>query len=216
MPNSSSVTLNKAGGTPGKSQTLTFSRSGTNIWSSPQTITVSANDNDDNPDTHTETATISHAASSTDSSYVIPNAGDVMVTVTGDNDPTIVSLERVAGNTGDRVEGSLDTVEFTVSLSRALVAGEQVGVPLRFRGTALNIDHDFQKKAGAGVTIQNRHGATPTIRFTGAGAQVGTFAMTASKDTQVEGTETVVVEIQPGGGTTYTNVGGGTSRSPTT
>ncbi len=215
-PTNSSVTLNTAGGTPGKSQTLTFRRSGATIWSTPQTLTVSADDNVDHPDTRSETVTVSHAASSMDPDYTLPNAGAVAVTVTGDDDPTVVTLERVAGNTGDRVEGSADAVEFTVTLSRALVAGEQIDVPLRFRGTTLNNDYEFQKKAGTGVTIQNRQGRSPTVRFTGAGAQVGTFTMTARKDTQTEGTETVVVEIQPGGGFSQNTIGGGAERSATT
>ncbi|KKZ14715.1 MAG: hypothetical protein TH68_04300, partial [Candidatus Synechococcus spongiarum 142] len=40
-----------------------------------------------------------------------------------DNDPTVVTLARASGNTGDLTEGGSGKVEFEVELGRALVAG---------------------------------------------------------------------------------------------
>ena len=59
-----------------------------------------------------------------------------------DNDATVVSLERVAGNTGDLSEGGSAKAEFTVSLSKALIKtltatdSERIDVPLVISGVS--------------------------------------------------------------------------------
>lgn len=58
------------------------------------------------------------------SDYIIGEPSSVTVTVR-DDDPTVVSLARTG--TGAVTEG--DKVEFTVTLGRALVAGEIIDVP---------------------------------------------------------------------------------------
>ncbi len=76
------VQVNKAGGTAGSTQTLTFSSSGTNVWSTPQTITVTGVANMDGA----RTVTITHATTSSDTDYN-SLTGSVGVTVTDAVDP---------------------------------------------------------------------------------------------------------------------------------
>ncbi len=134
-----------------------------------------------------------------------------------DNDPTIVSLSRSGSGAVD--EG--DTAEFTVTLGRALVAGEIVDVPLAISGTAALADWSLALKAGTsintGVTVSNQTTATPQLRFSGAGAQTATLVLTADNDTVNEVDETVIVALGADGTGTNgfdhssvgTNVGGG-------
>lgn len=91
VPSDGGALLSTDGGTTSwRTRTLTFSPSGTNIWSTAQTVTVigGADDVDNVGDAHT--TTISHAATSTDPSYVITNAG--MVTVTS-GDATVAKVD---------------------------------------------------------------------------------------------------------------------------
>ncbi len=132
--------------------------------------------------------------------------------------PVIVSLARVG--TGAVTEG--DTVEFTVTLGRALVAGEIVDVPLSIGGTNVTTgDWSLAEKSGSGlntgVTLSGETTATPQVRFSGAGAQTATLELTAATDNATEGNETFTIALGPDGGGTNgfdrtslgTNVGGG-------
>ncbi len=131
--------------------------------------------------------------------------------------PVIVSLARVG--TGAVTEG--DTVEFTVTLGRALVAGEIVDVPLSVSGTNVTTgDWSLAGKSGAtntGVTLSGETTATPQVRFSGAGAQTATLELTAATDGASEGNETFTIALGPDGTGTNgfdrttlgTNVGGG-------
>ena len=131
--------------------------------------------------------------------------------------PVIVSLARVG--TGAVTEG--DTVEFTVTLGRALVAGEIVDVPLSVSGTNVTTgDWSLAGKSGAtntGVTLSGETTATPQVRFSGAGAQTATLELTAATDGATEGNETFTIALGPDGTGTNgfdrttlgTNVGGG-------
>ena len=131
--------------------------------------------------------------------------------------PVIVSLARVG--TGAVTEG--DTVEFTVTLGRALVAGEIVDVPLSVSGTNVTTgDWSLAGKSGAtntGVTLSGETTATPQVRFSGAGAQTATLELTADTDNASEGNETFTIALGPDGSGTNgfdrtslgTNVGGG-------
>ena len=131
--------------------------------------------------------------------------------------PVLVSLARVG--TGSVTEG--DTVEFTVTLGRALVAGEIVDVPLKVSGENVTTgDWSLAEKSGAtntGVTLSGETTATPQVRFSGAGAQTATLELTAETDGSTEGNETFTIALGPDGSGTNgfdrtslgTNVGGG-------
>ncbi len=136
------------------------------------------------------------------------------VTVTiRDDDPTTVSLAR--GGSGAINEGG--KVEFTVSLDRALVAGEVIDAPLSIGGTNVGTgDWSLATKSGAantGITLHNTSTATPTVRFSGAGAQTATLELTAEADGTSEGAgETYAIALgtdQQFDADPDTNVGGG-------
>ena len=112
-----------------------------------------------------------------------------------DNDPTIVSLARVGS--GAVTEGS--PVEFTVTLGRALVAGETIDVPLSISGTGVTTaDWSLDKKSGAantGVGLRDTGTSTPKVRFSGAGAQTARLELTPTPDGAPEGSETFTVAL---------------------
>ena len=117
-----------------------------------------------------------------------------------DADPTVVSLARTG--TGAVREGA--TVEFTVSLGRALVAGEVVDVPLAVSGTGVTpADWSLALKAGAGlntgVALSRADTATPRLRFAGAGAKTATLELVPVDDGVDEGGETYTVALGPDG-----------------
>ena len=117
-----------------------------------------------------------------------------------DADPTVVSLARTG--TGAVREGA--TVEFTVSLGRALVAGEVVDVPLAVSGTGVTpADWSLALKSGTGfntgVTLSREDTATPRLRFAGAGAETATLELVPVDDGADEGGETYTVALGPDG-----------------
>ncbi len=131
-----------------------------------------------------------------------------------DDDPTVVTLARVGS--GAVSEGG--TVEFTVTLGRALIAGETIDVPLSIGGTGVTTsDWSLAKKTGtslnAGVTLSGTSTATPTVRFSGAGARTATLELTPVVDGATESTETYTIAL--GSNAAFdasslgTNVGGG-------
>ena len=143
-----------------------------------------------------------------------------------DKDPTVVSLARTG--TGTVTEG--DAVGFTVTLGRALVAGEVVDVPLAVSGTGVTpADWRLALAAGTaldtGVTLSGEATATPRLRFAGAGARTTTLALETVDDGRGEGgAETFAVALGPNGRTDPngfdharfgTNVGGGADPHPT-
>ena len=130
-----------------------------------------------------------------------------------DNDPTIVSLARVSS--GAVTEGS--PVEFTVTLGRALVAGETIDVPLSIGGTGVTADEwSLDRKSGAantGVGLRDTGTSTPKVRFSGAGARTATLELTPTPDGAPEGSETFTVALGSNSAfdaaTLGTDVGGG-------
>ena len=143
-----------------------------------------------------------------------------------DKDPTVVSLARTG--TGTVTEGA--TVGLTVTLGRALVAGEVLDVPLAVSGTGVTpADWRLALAAGTdldtGVTLAREDTATPRLRFAGAGARTATLALEAVDDGLGEGgAETFTVALGPNGRTDPngfdharfgTNVGGGADPHPT-
>ena len=169
----------------------------TDNWETPQTVTLRAtNDSTDNP-TRRE-VTVSYTTSSTDNTYNNLTGQAATVTVI-DNDPTPVTLAR--SGTGGIDEG--ETAEFTVTLSRELVAGEIVDVPLSISGTDVTLDDwSLALKTGvglnAGVTLTGESTATPRVRFSGARAQTATLVLTAVDDDDREIAETVTVNFGSG------------------
>ena len=143
---------------------------------------------------------------------------DSTVVTLRDDDPTVVSLARTGS--GGVTEGA--PVAFTVSLGRALAAGEVIDVPLSIGGTGVTpAEWGLAATAGAGlntgVTLSGESTATPALRFTGAGAETATLALTPANDLTMEGTETYTVALGPDGAGANgfdhadltTNVGGG-------
>ena len=135
-----------------------------------------------------------------------------------DDDPTIVSLART--DSGGIDEG--ETAEFTVTLGRALVAGEMIDVPLAIGGTGVTTeDWSLALKSGqglnTGVTLTGAGTATPQVAFSGAGSQTATLVLTAVRDEVSESAETFTVALGPDGNgangfdrtSLNTNVGGG-------
>ena len=140
-----------------------------------------------------------------------------------DNDPTIVSLAKV-GSATTLTEGN--SLRFTVTLGRELVAGEVIDVPLSISGTDVTTrDWSLSLVPGSalsgintGVTLSGAATATPKLTFSNQAAQVATLEWRAIAEdpAQLENPETVTIALGPdGSGTngfdsfTDTNVGGG-------
>ena len=183
---------------------------------SSKAVTFTVNgDTTDEPD-ETFTATLSLPSAVTGLSL---DTSKTTVTATiVDDDPTVVSLARV----GSGAIYEAGKAEFTVTLGRALVAGEIIDVPLSTSGTNITTgDWSLAKKAGAGntgVSLTNATGRNPNVRFSGAGARVATLELTATVDGTTEsGGETLTLALGPDGSgangfdrsTLATNVGGG-------
>ena len=170
---------------------------------------------DDTIDEPDETFTVALGAAPAGATRGTP--ASTVVTIR-DDDPTVVSLARTGS--GGVTEGA--PVAFTVSLGRALVAGEVIDVPLSVGGTGVSTaDWSLATKTGAdlntGVTLSGESTATPKVRFSGAGAETATLALTPKDDFTAEGAETYTVALGPDGSGTNgfdhadltTNVGGG-------
>ena len=138
---------------------------------------------------------------------------DTLNVTIGDDDASTVSLAR--SGSGAINEGG--KVEFTVSLNRALVAGEVIDAPLSIGGANVGAgDWSLATKSGAantGITLHDTNTATPTVRFSGAGAQTATLELTAVADGTSEGAgETYAIALgadQQFDADPDTNVGGG-------
>ena len=154
------------------------------------------------------------------SGYTVGSANSASVTV-NDDDATIVTLTRT-GSTGAISEG--ETVEFTVTLRRALIAGEIIDVPLIVSGTNITTaDWSLARKTGnslnTGITLANETTTTLVVRFSGVGAQTATLTLTTTVDNMAEtgGSETLTLALGPDNSsangfdlnTRMTNVGGG-------
>ena len=140
-----------------------------------------------------------------------------------DNDPTIVSLAKV-GSATTLTEGN--SLRFTVTLGRELVAGEVIDVPLSISGTNVTTgDWSLSLVPGSaisgintGVTLSGATTATPKLTFSNQAAQVATLEWRAIAEdpAQAENPETVTIALGPDGSGangfdsfTDTNVGGG-------
>ncbi|MXW11996.1 MAG: hypothetical protein F4Z73_03805, partial [Synechococcus sp. SB0668_bin_13] len=100
-----------------------------------------------------------------------------------DNDPTVVSLARV----GSEVISDGGAAAFTVTLGRALVAGEVIDVPLAISGTGVSADgYTLSVTSGTGAALSGTNTLTPNLRFSGAGAQTATLALRPAAASTVE------------------------------
>ncbi len=216
------VQVNKAGSTAGSSQTLTFTPSGTGIWNTAQTITVTGTDDGtDNPGGSRE-VTISHTSSSSDSSYNNLTIDSVAATVT-DDDATTVTL--TTPDTTAAEGNTADTASLTLTLGRGLVNTEALVVPLNFTGGVPGTLFTLAcpNTLPTGVTCQNLSTANPQVTFTGPNtgttAVAVTLTLTAEDDMNVT-SETVTASI-PASSTgsapklTATNLAGGATGSRT-
>ena len=137
-----------------------------------------------------------------------------------DDDPTTVTLARIGG-TGGIEEG--ETVEFTVTLGRALIAGEIIDVPLIVSGTGITTaDWSLAAKTddalNTGISLVNETTAAPVVRFSDAKADTATLILSAVADNTPEGgPEMLTLALGPNNKTAngfdlesrMTNVGGG-------
>ena len=194
-----------------ESEMLTFA---TDAWDTPQTVTVRATD--DNTDSPQQVLAVTYSTTSSDDDYSGLTGTAATVTV-NDDDPTVVSLARL-GSTGSIEEG--ENVEFTVTLGRALIAGEIIDVPLIVSGTNITTaDWSLSRKSGnslnTGVTLVNETTATPVVRFSGVGAQTATLTLTTIIDNMAETGDSEMLTLALGTNNAFdlntrmTNVGGG-------
>ncbi|MCY3793387.1 MAG: hypothetical protein OXG51_03305, partial [Gammaproteobacteria bacterium] len=121
-----------------------------------------------------------------------------------DDDPTAVTL---SAPSGDIAEAGMK--ELTVTLGRALVAGEILEVPLAFGGVAA-LGSDYSLSApnppASGVTYVNLS-STPTVTFTGPSAAAAAVIVEATADGMNEGAgESVTVDLST---LSATGLGGG-------
>ena len=182
--------------------------------------------NKDTRDEPTETIVLTLDKTRLPSGVTLQEGSTTYTAFLYDSTPTVVSLARTGS--GAVTEGG--TVEFTVTLGRALLADQRlgggradevVGVPLAVSGAGVTTgDWSLTLKAGTdlntGVGLSGEDTATPRLRFEGAGARVATLALVAADDGFDEGGETFTVALGPDGGGENgfdsgvgTNVGGG-------
>ncbi len=199
--------------TLGTAATTDYSLAANVTFSSGQTTrTATFTATNDTADEPSETLTI--GLGTLPDGYTTGTPSSVAVTIV-DNDATTVTLSRAAGATVE--EG--DTHTFTLSLGRALVSGESLGVPLTFnigngaadRGTDYTLTCPSQL---TGVACANLNSGAATVTFTGGSSAASSVAitLTAQTDNTTEtGGETVDVGLGTLTASSGTNLGGGAS-----
>ena len=140
------------------------------------------------------------------SAYTVSNTAASATAAVADDDPTAVTL---AASDSEATEGeSTQTAGFTVTLGRALVAGEKLTVPLAIAGGVSGSDYSLALTAATGIAFAS---GTNTLTFTGgAGAKtVATLTLTALDDT-----DAIDEQLRVSLGTIVaTGLGGGASGS---
>ena len=221
------VMVNTPGGTAAAAQTLTFTPE---LWNVLQTVVFEpADDNVDTPGGIKATAIITRTMSSEDPQYASITFSAIRATIL-DNDPTVASLGR--SDSGAIAEGGSGTAagaEFTVTLSRPLVADETIEVPLVVSGPGVvagDVAFALSGSSNHGVTASGlTNSLAPTVTFAGDGVntvQTATITMTAVDDSSAEATESVTVALGPDGAAANgfdlaaraTNVAGGADPHP--
>ncbi|MXX10003.1 MAG: hypothetical protein F4142_08630, partial [Nitrospira sp. SB0675_bin_23] len=134
-----------------------------------------------------------------------------------DDDPTVVSLARA----GSGAVGTGGKVAFTVTLGRALVAGETIDVPLAISGAGVSVNgYTLSVTGGTGATLWGTGVLTPVLRFSGAGARAATLELVPAVGSTA-GQYTIALGPDGTGANGFdraglgTNVGGGADPSTT-
>ncbi len=138
--------------------------------------------------------------------YEVGDPSEVSASVAiHDDDATPVTL---AGDPGNVAEG--DSKPLTLTLGRALEAGEQLTVRLTFGGTALfGTDYTLTGTTANGVDYSDLSGGSVTFS---AGGQMATLTLMAQTDTMAEtGGETVRIVLGTLDSSSGINLGGGAS-----
>ena len=190
-------------------------------WNDPQTVTVTAADNAVDDPGADRTVTVTHSVAPAFASDSGIEVGDVTVTVADDEATTVT----VAAGAAAILETGGST-EVTVTLSRALVAGERVDVPLTVTGAGItSSDYTLTLKTATssvnvGVAVSSTKplsGTAPVLEFT-EGAQTATLVLSAAGDgTDESPGETVTVALAAQSvfdAQTGTTVGGGAAPDP--
>ena len=115
--------------------------------------------------------------------YTTITLPNVPVTVTGDDDPTEIRLLPAATPDNVAKEGSTsDTAKFRVTLSRELVSGEWIEVPLAFTGGELGTHFTLSLDGSpTGVTYaDSTDGKIGLLKFTGPSAAEATVVVTGA------------------------------------
>ena len=138
----------------------------------------------DTADEVDETIEVSLSTPTNATVSTVQGAGTASGTIT-DDDATTVLLAR-AGSGGIAENGGKE--DLTITLGRALVAGESVTVPLAVTGATVATHYTLALKGtgGTGVSLLTTtpHSAgSPAVRLSGAGAQTATLTLTAVANT---------------------------------
>ncbi len=192
-----------------------LSKAGIDITSGAMSGTVTLTATDDNIDEPSETVTLRF--NNLPSGYIAGDPSAANVTI-ADNDPTTVTLSRVAG--ASIIEGA--TLDYTLTLGRALVDGEILPVPLTFAagsGTATRgTDYTLDCASATGVACTNLNTGNAMVTFTGGtnAARVVIIILTAATDSTVEASgETVDINLGTLTTSSGTNLGGGATGTDT-
>ena len=179
-------------------QTLAFTPAN---WNSPQKVTVTAVDDADINTDPNRIVTVSHTLKAGGTDYSGVSVDPVSVTIRDDEGIVEVSLARI--DSGNLSEGGSDTVaEFTVTLNRTLLTGEEITVPLFVSGQGVRTeDVNIRKKAGASLNshVSLDGGISTTLRVENiwfqAGARTATLEMVVADDNIQEGDETLTLKL---------------------
>ena len=182
------ATVNKAGGSAGGTQTLTFTPSGAGAWNVAQTITVTGYDNSRDDANNQRSSVITHTAASSDTGYEGISGPRVTVTVIDDDTPELtVSAQGGAVRVNENaaativvtssipVDGSIDHGQPTVSAggsvsaSATTIAGGRAVNSYTVTATDNNQDEpDWSVTtgigAGSGYTLGTPSSITLTVR----------------------------------------------------
>ena len=154
-------------------------------------------DNTDEPNGNV-TATVESG-----SGYQVSSTSAAASVAVADDDATTLTL--AAQTAGNVTEGGAKTL--TLTLGRALVAGEKLTAPLAFAGAATRgTDYTLAGATQAGVAYNNLNSGSASVVFTGPSPASTTITFSASTDNASEGSETVEIGL---GALATTGLGGG-------
>ncbi|MCY3951273.1 MAG: hypothetical protein OXG69_01850, partial [bacterium] len=160
--------------------TLTFATSGTNIWSTPQTVTVTSASGAAAGDEATVTHSIQTTADTTDYPTGTVSGAEVAVAVVTDTRPTVT----VAPSAASVAEGSPAVFAVTAS-------------PAPASGTDLTVSLTVSEATGDYVAAGNE-GAGKSVTITGGSASVN-FSVATVNDSNDEPDGSVTVTLGAGG-----------------